>query len=92
MPFSPLRPAVVASFMTLPQIAAAHPDLAGFDAGAFADQPQIVECTLADGTAATCFQITVNNLPEAHEIGPFCPATLIDEGGLWYWTGENENL
>jgi hypothetical protein len=83
---------LTAAALTLPQIAAAHPDLAEFTATAFAEQPATVDCTLADGFAATCYEITVNYLPEGLEIGPFCPSTLTDEGGIWNWTGENAKL
>lgn len=39
-----------------------------------------------------CHQITVGYLPDGLEIGPFCPATLDDAGGIWEWTGENAGL
>ena len=34
----------------------------------------------------------VNYLPEVLEIGPFCPATLDDVGGVWDWTGDSPKL
>ncbi|WP_405402716.1 YHYH protein [Paracoccus sp. Ld10] len=70
----------------------AHSDGMAFDASAFLGDPQVVDCTLEDGTASTCFEFTVAALPEELEIGPFCPATLDDVGGLWQWDGENPGL
>ena len=70
----------------------AHPDIDEFSETAFTQQPQTVDCTLENGTASTCYKITVNYLPEDLEIGPFCPATLTDAGGIWEWTGENAKL
>lgn len=48
-----------------------------------------VDCTLEDGTSSTCMQITVKHVPDDLDIGPFCPRTLDDEGGVWGWTGDN---
>ncbi|WP_417488788.1 hypothetical protein [Maricaulis sp.] len=82
----------LASVLLLPGAAAAHPDMAAFDETAFATAPVTVDCTLENGDAATCSRITVNYLPEGLEIGPFCPATLDEVGGIWNWTGENGAL
>ncbi|WP_417478071.1 YHYH protein [Maricaulis sp.] len=82
----------LASVLLLPGAAAAHPDIAAFDETAFATAPVTVDCTLENGAAASCSRITVNYLPEGLEIGPFCPATLDDVGGIWDWTGENGAL
>ena len=76
----------------LAQPAMAHPDIEEFDETAFAEQPVTVDCTLEDGTAAICYKIKVNYMPEGLDIGPFCPATLTDKGGIWDWTGENPKL
>lgn len=80
------------AFLGAAPMALAHPDIAEFSETAFAEQPQTVDCTLENGTASTCYKITVNYLPEDLEIGPFCPATLTDAGGIWEWTGENAKL
>ncbi|QCO54521.1 YHYH protein [Pseudorhodobacter turbinis] len=74
------------------QMALAHPDIEEFSDTAFAEQPVTVDCTLENGTASTCYKITVNYLPEGLEIGPFCPATMEGAGGVWEWTGENAKL
>lgn len=85
------RPLLTAALI-LPQIAAAHSDIDAFAPSSFAAPPATVECTLTDGTAASCYQITVGYKPESLQIGPFCPATLSDDGGIWDWDGENANL
>ncbi|SNS59529.1 YHYH protein [Antarctobacter heliothermus] len=87
-----VRLLVTAAILCTPQIAAAHPDLAEFEQTAFVEHPTTVDCTLTDGTAATCYEITVGYKPADLEIGPFCPATLNDAGGIWDWTGENAKL
>ncbi len=83
---------LVCASLGVAPMASAHPDLTQFAETAFAEQPATVDCVLEDGTATTCYEITVNYLPEGLEIGPFCPATLADEGGIWQWTGENARL
>jgi hypothetical protein len=30
--------------------------------------------------------------PDALEIGPFCPTTVSEDGGIWDWDGENKGL
>ena len=54
--------------------------------------PEIIDCTLENGAAAQCAQITVKYLPDDLKIGPFCPKTLDDDGGIWPWDGENPGL
>ena len=70
----------------------AHPDTGDFVQSAFLKAPEIVDCTLEDGTETQCHEITVGYLPDGLKIGPFCPATLDDAGGIWEWTGENAGL
>lgn len=55
-------------------------------------QAERVDCTLEDGSASTCYKITTGYKPERLEIGPFCPATLEEEGGIWDWDGEKAGL
>lgn len=59
---------------------------------AFSPPAQVVDCTLEDGQETTCYQLTVGYKPETLDIGPFCPATLTDDGGIWNWDGENAGL
>ncbi|WP_370399249.1 YHYH protein [Sulfitobacter sp. JB4-11] len=89
--FKPLLLSACAS-LALAMPAYAHPDTTTFEQSAFVEAPEIVDCTLEDGTEAQCHQITVGYLPEGLEIGPFCPATLDDAGGIWGWSGENAGL
>ncbi|WP_299655204.1 YHYH protein [uncultured Jannaschia sp.] len=72
--------------------AAAHPNGPAFDASIFTEEPQVVDCTLEDSTASICFEFTVAAAPETLEIGPFCPATLDEAGGLWAWDGDEPGL
>ncbi|MEM6566501.1 MAG: YHYH protein [Pseudomonadota bacterium] len=83
---------LLAALSISPQMGHAHPDTAHFSDTAFVSEPKIVECTLTDGTENDCYEITVGYLPEGLEIGPFCPATLEDAGGLWDWTGEDAGV
>ena len=58
-------------------------------ADALIGTPKTVACELENGASADCLQVVVKYLPDLLEIGPFCPATLNDEGGIWNWTGDN---
>ncbi len=54
--------------------------------GALAETPEIVDCTLSDGTATSCYSITVVGYPVNHDVGPFCPTTTAataDDVGIW---------
>lgn len=59
---------------------------------AFVETPELVDCDLADGSTGECYKMTVDYLPDDFEIGPFCPATTADEGGLWQWDGDDSGL
>ncbi len=53
---------------------------------ALAEDATIVDCTLSDGTATSCYEITISGYPADSEVGPFCPPTIdstAEEGGLW---------
>ena len=55
--------------------------------GALAEEPQVVACTLSDGTETDCYEITVVGEPVDHEVGPFCPvttSTTADDAGIWF--------
>lgn len=81
-----------AASLLSPSLAIAHPTTELFSDTAFIQTPEVVNCTLENGVETQCHQITVGYLPEGQEIGPFCPATLDDKGGLWDWTGENAGV
>lgn len=94
MPRSTTRLALLAlaSPLIMPAAASAHIHPDEFAPTAFIETPEIVDCTLEDGREAQCYRITVGYLPEGLEIGPFCPETLDDTGGIWPWDGENAGL
>lgn len=73
-------------------VAFAHTDPGVFAPTAFAEEPAIVDCTLENGTETHCYEFSVGYLPDGLEIGPFCPATIDDEGGLWDWDGDQAGL
>ena len=66
-------------------------DTSLFFDGALAEEATLVDCTLSDGTATQCYEITVVGTPVNHDVGPFCPTSITDgedAGGLWL-DGEN---
>ncbi|MGJ8612554.1 MAG: YHYH protein, partial [Octadecabacter sp.] len=77
----------MAPFAALADITAA--DIA---TSALVTDPVTVECTLTDGSAATCLEITVKYVPDDLEVGPFCPTTINDAGGIWDWDGDQAGL
>ncbi len=42
-----------------------------------------IEGTLSDGSKATVYKIVVRSLPVDHEVGPWSPKTIKDQGGYW---------
>lgn len=60
--------------------------------GALISPAEIVDCTLENGDAAQCARYVVKYLPDNLKIGPFCPATLDDTGGIWEWDGDEAGL
>ncbi|MFZ7094015.1 YHYH protein [Primorskyibacter sp. 2E233] len=87
-----IRPFALLVALVVATPAFAHPDTGDFVQSAFLLAPEIVGCTLEDGTQTQCHKITVGYLPGGLKIGLFCPATLDDAGGIWEWTGENSGL
>lgn len=75
-----------------PCAAMAHPDPVQFAATAFTQEPESVACELTDGSQAQCYEFTVAYKPEALEIGPFCPSSLDETGGIWDWDGAEAGL
>ena len=45
----------------------------------------LVDCTLSDGTASQCYQVSFGANPV--EDGPYCPETLADVGGVGIYDG-----
>lgn len=64
-----------------------------YSAANLTSDPEIVDCTLADGTETKCLQVTAASYYESDDdLGPFCPETLDDIGGIWPWDGENAGM
>jgi len=55
-----------------------------------------VDCTLSNGDAAKCYEITTKGLiPDDHKVGPWCIDNLednADKGGIWFKDGEVYNV
>ncbi|WP_138936225.1 YHYH protein [Roseovarius arcticus] len=88
----PLARLILASALLKPGLASAHSDVSHFAKAAFVEAPEVVDCTLENGVQTQCYQLKVGYLPEGLNVGPFCPATLDDEGGVWDWTGDDAGL
>ncbi len=67
-------------------------NLAYFDSAGLVSEPQIVDCTLQNGVATQCAEFVTKYLPDNLEIGPFCPDTIYEEGGIWEWDGDEPGL
>ena len=62
-------------------------DISLFEKSAFTQEPIIVDCETAEGTATTCYKFITNGAPAGRQPGPFCPRTTsdgADVGGAWY--------
>jgi len=62
-------------------------DLTLFADGAFTQEPEIVDCETADGTATTCYKFVTSGAPAGRLPGSFCPRTITDgadAGGGWF--------
>ncbi|MFC5583808.1 YHYH protein [Nitratireductor kimnyeongensis] len=70
----------------------AHADAHSVADSALVTPGEIVDCTLENGDTAECARYVVKYLPENLEIGPFCPATTDDKGGIWHWDGDKAGL
>ncbi len=84
--------AAAALSCTAPMMAHAHGDADRLTGDALVDTGTLVDCTLENGDRAHCMSYTVQYLPETLDIGPFCPATLEEVGGIWSWDGDNAGL
>lgn len=57
-----------------------------FEPGAIIGEPELVDCTLSEGTKTTCFSITVGRYPTGYDAGPWCPRNIADgpeRSGIW---------
>lgn len=73
-------------------LASAAVDAQRISKDALVKAPETVECTLESGAAAKCTKLVVRYLPKNMKIGPFCPVTLKDKGGIWHWDGDKAGL
>ena len=69
-----------------------HADKHSINDDALAEASNIVDCTLENGEASKCASYVVKYLPDSLKIGPFCPSTLEDKGGIWHWVGDKPGL
>ena len=67
-------------------------DLSYFDSAGLVSDPQIVDCTLQNGVATQCAEFVTKYMPDNLKIGPFCPDTIYEEGGIWEWDGDEPGL
>lgn len=56
-----------------------------FAEGRAVSSPTVVDCTLQDGTSTQCYEMVFRGTPDA--MGPFCPTTLDDVGGVGIYDG-----
>jgi hypothetical protein len=63
-----------------------------FSTDALVQPPEVADCTLDNGEAARCVRLVVRALPGNLTIGPFCPATVDEAGGIWNWDGPGAGL
>jgi YHYH protein len=71
---------------------AAEIDISLFGKDALVKDPVVVDCTLTTGEASKCAQLTVKHKPDNLQVGPFCPTTVNDTGGIWNWDGKEAGL
>ncbi len=67
-------------------------DLASFSSDAMVKPAAVVDCTLTNGETSQCAQLTVKYKPDNLQVGPFCPTTVNEAGGIWNWDGEKAGL
>jgi hypothetical protein len=77
---------------TLGSAAFAQVDATRFSQDALVKAPETVDCTLENGSASQCVKLVVRYLPKNMKIGPFCPSTVKDKGGIWNWDGDKAGL
>ncbi len=79
----------VAMAMRAPRV---EVDAHSFSADALVRPPETVDCTLDNGAAARCVRLVVRYLPDRMTVGPFCPSTIDEAGGIWNWDGPHAGL
>lgn len=66
--------------------------LAHFAEADLVSPAELVECVLETGQESTCIEVVMKYKPDGLDIGPFCPQTTDDAGGIWHWTGQDAGL
>ena len=61
-------------------------DPSAFFEGALTEEVLTTDCTLADGSTTSCYELTIAGFPATRdEIGPWCPETTSDPAaGIWF--------
>jgi YHYH protein len=83
--------ALLATVLTL-SIAHADVDASLFGRDALVKDPTVVDCKLTNGEAEKCVQLVLKYKPDKLNIGPFCPTTLDETGGIWDWDGDKPGV
>ena len=69
-------------------------DISLFKAGAFVQEPEIVDCVTDAGTQTTCYKLVTSGAPAGREPGHFCPRYITDgadvAGGWFSKEGEGD--
>lgn len=87
---SPPAGAATSSGATEPQ-GAGGLDPSAFNAGVLQTPTETVNCTLSNGTVASCYRLKLQTTPTDHKVGPFCPRTIEsgpEVSGTWIHEGE----
>jgi hypothetical protein len=71
---------------------ASQVDADRFGRDALVKEPEVTECQLTTGEPAQCLRLVLKYKPDKLEIGPFCPSTLNEVGGIWDWDGEKPGV
>lgn len=88
-------PVLLGMFLALaasPSTAHADVNVALFGKDALVQEPAVVDCALTSGEPAKCVKLVVKYKLDNLAIGPFCPPTLDETGGIWSWDGEKPGL
>jgi hypothetical protein len=72
--------------------AQAEVDASLFSRSALVKDPVVVDCKLTNGQTAKCVQLVLKHKPDSLNIGPFCPNTLDETGGIWDWDGNKPGV
>lgn len=80
------------SLIMAPNSAWAHANHNNINKKALVKSPETVVCELENGETTHCTKYVVKYLPDDLSIGPFCPKTTQEKGGIWHWDGDETGL